>query len=154
MMSGLLWPIFHQMSFLLTNWCHLWNEYLKLRFAFPDFGLVNLTQHHLTFTSHCISISTIQQLIRGFYFIIYKTKTLNQNTYNSGTNKWYLKLWYFQVYKNALDVRLDCFGAENLQVAVAHEDLAYATYVNEYSRGEKLFLFSPDGASTTNFNGW
>ena len=49
-------------------------------------------------------------------------------------------------------MRLDCFGAENLQVAVAHEDMA--TYVNEYSTtGEKLFLFSPDGASTTNF-GW
>ena len=43
-----------------------------------------------------------------------------------------------QVYKNALDVRLDCFGSENLQVAVAHEDLAYATYVNEYSTGEYL----------------
>jgi len=41
-----------------------------------------------------------------------------------------------QVYKNALDVRLDCFGEENLQVAVAHEDLAYATYVNEYSTGK------------------
>lgn len=41
-----------------------------------------------------------------------------------------------QVYKNALDVRLECFGAENLQVAVAHEDLAYATYVNEYSTGK------------------
>jgi len=40
-----------------------------------------------------------------------------------------------QVYKNALDVRLECFGKENLQVAVAHEDLAYATYVNEYSTG-------------------
>jgi tetratricopeptide (TPR) repeat protein len=41
-----------------------------------------------------------------------------------------------QVYKNALDVRLECFGSENLQVAVAHEDLAYATYVNEYSTGK------------------
>jgi len=41
-----------------------------------------------------------------------------------------------QVYKSALDVRLDCFGEENLQVAVAHEDLAYATYVNEYSTGK------------------
>jgi len=41
-----------------------------------------------------------------------------------------------QVYKNALDVRLECFGRENLQVAVAHEDLAYATYVNEYSTGK------------------
>lgn len=51
-------------------------------------------------------------------------------------------------------MRLDCLGAEKLQVAVALEDLAYATYVNEYSTGEKLFLFYPDGASTTNFNGW
>jgi len=41
-----------------------------------------------------------------------------------------------QVYKDALDVRLECFGAENLQVAVAHEYLAYATYVNEYSTGK------------------
>jgi len=41
-----------------------------------------------------------------------------------------------QVYKTALDVRLECFGTENLQVAVAHEDLAYATYVNEYSTGK------------------
>jgi len=41
-----------------------------------------------------------------------------------------------QVYKSALDVRLECFGKENLQVAVAHEDLAYATYVNEYSTGK------------------
>merc|ERR1719445_2564185 len=40
------------------------------------------------------------------------------------------------IYKNALDVRLECFGRENLQVAVAHEDLAYATYVNEYSTGK------------------
>ena len=44
-----------------------------------------------------------------------------------------------KVYKNALDVRLDCFGSENLQVAVAHEDLAYATYVNEYSTGELVY---------------
>ena len=51
-------------------------------------------------------------------------------------------------------MRLDCFGAENLQVAMAHKDLASATYVNAYSTGEKLFLFSLDGASTTNFNGW
>ena len=40
-----------------------------------------------------------------------------------------------QVYKNALEVRKQSFGGENLQVALAHEDLAYATYVNEYSSG-------------------
>ena len=48
-----------------------------------------------------------------------------------------------KVYKNALDVRLDCFGSENLQVAVAHEDLAYATYVNEYSTGECVDYTTP-----------
>jgi len=41
-----------------------------------------------------------------------------------------------QVYRNALDVRLECFGPNNLQVAIAHEDLAYATYVFEYSTGK------------------
>ena len=40
-----------------------------------------------------------------------------------------------QVYKNALEVRKQSFGGDNLQVALAHEDLAYATYVNEYSSG-------------------
>jgi len=41
-----------------------------------------------------------------------------------------------QVYKNALEVRKQSFGGDNLQVALAHEDLAYATYVNEYSSGK------------------
>ena len=40
-----------------------------------------------------------------------------------------------QVYQQALKVRKACFGGDNLQVALAHEDLAYATYVNEYSSG-------------------
>jgi len=40
-----------------------------------------------------------------------------------------------QVYQQALKVRKNCFGGDNLQVALAHEDLAYATYVNEYSSG-------------------
>ena len=53
--------------------------------------------------------------------------------------KHFLTNLFAKVYKNALDVRLDCFGSENLQVAVAHEDLAYATYVNEYSTGEPYY---------------
>merc|ERR1719232_2571595 len=40
-----------------------------------------------------------------------------------------------QVYQQALKVRKNSFGGDNLQVALAHEDLAYATYVNEYSSG-------------------
>ena len=40
-----------------------------------------------------------------------------------------------QVYQQALKVRKMSFGGDNLQVALAHEDLAYATYVNEYSSG-------------------
>lgn len=39
-------------------------------------------------------------------------------------------------YQTALDVRKAAFGGDNLQVALAHEDLAYATYVHEYSSGK------------------
>ena len=45
-----------------------------------------------------------------------------------------------QVYQNALQVREDSFGGDNVQVALAHEDLAYATYVNEYSSGVLLMI--------------
>jgi len=37
--------------------------------------------------------------------------------------------------QNALDIRQAVFGGNNLHVAVAHEDLAYASYVQEYSSG-------------------
>ncbi|KAG8231737.1 hypothetical protein J437_LFUL012015 [Ladona fulva] len=40
-----------------------------------------------------------------------------------------------QVYKTALDIRQKVFGMWNLHVASAHEDLAYALYVHEYSSG-------------------
>ncbi|XP_060560053.1 amyloid protein-binding protein 2-like [Ruditapes philippinarum] len=40
-----------------------------------------------------------------------------------------------QVYQNALDIRQAVFGGNNLHVAVAHEDLSYASYVQEYSSG-------------------
>ncbi|XP_011158266.1 amyloid protein-binding protein 2 [Solenopsis invicta] len=39
------------------------------------------------------------------------------------------------IYKTALDIRRTIFGRTNLQVALAHEDLAYALYVHEYSSG-------------------
>ncbi|XP_060071001.1 amyloid protein-binding protein 2-like [Ylistrum balloti] len=40
-----------------------------------------------------------------------------------------------QVYQMALDIRQSVFGGNNLYVAIAHEDLAYASYVQEYSSG-------------------
>ncbi len=40
-----------------------------------------------------------------------------------------------QVYQTALDIRMAVFGGNNLNVAIAHEDLAYSMYVNEYSSG-------------------
>ncbi|KAJ8312709.1 hypothetical protein KUTeg_010082 [Tegillarca granosa] len=40
-----------------------------------------------------------------------------------------------QVYQMALDIRVSVFGGNNLYVAIAHEDLAYASYVQEYSSG-------------------
>ncbi|XP_072757625.1 amyloid protein-binding protein 2 [Anoplolepis gracilipes] len=40
------------------------------------------------------------------------------------------------VYKTALEIRRKIFGKTNLHVALAHEDLAYALYVYEYSSGK------------------
>ncbi|XP_017878965.1 amyloid protein-binding protein 2 isoform X2 [Ceratina calcarata] len=39
------------------------------------------------------------------------------------------------LYKDALAIRTEIFGDMNLHVALAHEDLAYALYVYEYSSG-------------------
>ncbi|XP_063990114.1 amyloid protein-binding protein 2 [Diachasmimorpha longicaudata] len=39
------------------------------------------------------------------------------------------------VYKTALEIRKRIFGKMNLRVAIAHEDLAYALYVQDYSSG-------------------
>ncbi|XP_034949650.1 amyloid protein-binding protein 2 [Chelonus insularis] len=39
------------------------------------------------------------------------------------------------VYKTALSIRKEIFGRTNLHVAIAHEELAYALYVHEYSSG-------------------
>lgn len=41
-----------------------------------------------------------------------------------------------QVYQNALAIRQCVFGGKNLHIAITHEDLAYASYVNEYSTGK------------------
>lgn len=40
-----------------------------------------------------------------------------------------------EVYMEALQIKTTIFGEKNLNVAVIHEDLAYALYVYEYSRG-------------------
>ncbi|XP_015592689.1 amyloid protein-binding protein 2 [Cephus cinctus] len=40
------------------------------------------------------------------------------------------------VYRAALGIRKAIFGKTNLHVAIAHEDLAYALYVHEYSSGK------------------
>ena len=39
-------------------------------------------------------------------------------------------------FQNVLDIRRDVFGENNLCVAMVHEDLGYASYVNEYSSGK------------------
>lgn len=40
-----------------------------------------------------------------------------------------------KVYQMALDIRQAVFGGNNFHVAIANEDLAYASYVHEYSSG-------------------
>lgn len=42
-------------------------------------------------------------------------------------------LWLFQT---ALDIRQSVFGGKNIHVATAHEDLAYSSYVHQYSSGK------------------
>ncbi|KAG8189825.1 hypothetical protein JTE90_026128 [Oedothorax gibbosus] len=63
-----------------------------------------------------------------------------------------------KVYQKALDIRINVLGGNNLLVAIAHEDLAYASYVYEYSSGNfqdarahvekalaiKAYLLQPD----------
>lgn len=40
-----------------------------------------------------------------------------------------------EVYQKALDIHIEVLGGKNLLIAIAHEDLAYASYVYEYSSG-------------------
>lgn len=42
-------------------------------------------------------------------------------------------VFYFQI---ALDIRQSVFGGKNIHVATAHEDLAYSSYVHQYSSGK------------------
>ncbi|KAG2458760.1 APBP2 protein, partial [Polypterus senegalus] len=41
-----------------------------------------------------------------------------------------------QASKTALDIRQSVFGGKNIHVATAHEDLAYSSYVHQYSSGK------------------
>ncbi|XP_028396719.1 amyloid protein-binding protein 2-like [Dendronephthya gigantea] len=41
-----------------------------------------------------------------------------------------------KIYQTVLDIRESVFGENNLCVAMVHEDLGYASYVQEYSSGE------------------
>ncbi|XP_077995215.1 amyloid protein-binding protein 2-like [Glandiceps talaboti] len=40
------------------------------------------------------------------------------------------------VYQTALNIRKAVFGGRNIHVAIAHEDLAYSSYVHQYSSGK------------------
>lgn len=40
------------------------------------------------------------------------------------------------IFQFALEIRESIFGKMNLLVAIAHEELAYALYVHEYSSGK------------------
>ncbi|XP_002733774.1 amyloid protein-binding protein 2 [Saccoglossus kowalevskii] len=40
------------------------------------------------------------------------------------------------VYQTALNIRKAIFGGRNIHVAIAHEDLAYSSYVHQYSSGK------------------
>uniref|UniRef100_A0AAY4AM09 Amyloid protein-binding protein 2 n=1 Tax=Denticeps clupeoides TaxID=299321 RepID=A0AAY4AM09_9TELE len=40
------------------------------------------------------------------------------------------------IYQVALDIRQTVFGGKNIHVAIAHEDLAYSSYVHQYSAGK------------------
>lgn len=39
-------------------------------------------------------------------------------------------------FQTALDIRQSVFGGKNIHVATAHEDLAYSSYVHQYSSGK------------------
>ena len=43
---------------------------------------------------------------------------------------------YFPPPQTALDIRQSVFGGKNIHVATAHEDLAYSSYVHQYSSGK------------------
>jgi hypothetical protein len=50
--------------------------------------------------------------------------------------KYFLFIFWLFLFQNVLEIRKDVFGEKNLCVAMVHEDLGYASYVQEYSSGE------------------
>lgn len=63
-----------------------------------------------------------------------------------------------KVYKKALEIRKEIFDKNNINVALAHEDMAYALYVFEYSSGRfssarlDFHAFVSTGKSKTQYN--
>lgn len=49
---------------------------------------------------------------------------------------WKKKNLFFWILQTALDIRQSVFGGKNIHVATAHEDLAYSSYVHQYSSGK------------------
>ena len=47
-----------------------------------------------------------------------------------------LQIEIMSMFQAALDIRIAVFGGNNLHVALAYEDLAYSSYVHEYSTGK------------------
>lgn len=43
---------------------------------------------------------------------------------------------FLEPLQTALDIRQSVFGGKNIHVATAHEDLAYSSYVHQYSSGK------------------
>lgn len=43
---------------------------------------------------------------------------------------------YCLLFQTVLEIRKNVFGKNNLCVAMVHEDLGYASYVQEYSSGD------------------
>lgn len=43
---------------------------------------------------------------------------------------------FLSLFQTALDIRQSVFGGKNIHVATAHEDLAYSSYVHQYSSGK------------------
>lgn len=48
----------------------------------------------------------------------------------------YYKSFLSVQFQTALDIRQSVFGGKNIHVATAHEDLAYSSYVHQYSSGK------------------
>jgi len=74
-------------------------------------SIINSVSVYKVFLFKCLS---------QIFIIIYR------NNYNT---------FYF-TFQTALDIRKTIFGKTNLHIALAHEDLAYALYVYEYSSGK------------------